>query len=250
MKRTYNWRPSEADHRDRYFKVTAPSITVLPDNVDRLGLENPIEDQGELGSCTGNSSTSGVEIVTGIKSLSRLMAYYNGRLLENAVDQDAGAQIRDVIKGFSTYGCAVEDLWPYDVSKFAMKPSDEAYANGTTLLPLIDSYERVLDLNSMKVALAKGLPVVFGFMVPQEFETAQMAVMGVLRTPSANMQCLGGHAVLAVGFDDRDPDFKYIWVRNSWGQNWGINGYFKMEQSWFTSPLNVVDDMWTIHPKK
>jgi C1A family cysteine protease len=249
MKRTYNWRPSQTDRRDRYFRVTAP-IAGLPDHVDRLGLDNPIEDQGELGSCTGNSSTSAIEIVTGIKSLSRLMAYYNGRLIENCVGEDAGAQIRDVIKGFSTYGCATEDVWPYDISKFAERPSETAYFEGLKLLPLIESYERIMDLNAMKVALAKGLPVVFGFMVPPEFEDTYCATTGVLHAPRPDMQILGGHAVCAVGYDDRDPDFKFIWVRNSWGKAWGIDGHFKMDQRWFTSGMQLVDDMWTVHPKK
>lgn len=249
MKRVYNWKPSTPDHRDRIYKTIAPDVN-LPDHVDRLGLSNPIENQGELGSCTGNSSTSGVEIVTGIPALSRLMAYYNGRLFEGTTAEDDGAQIRDIIKGFSTYGCATEDLWPYDVSKFAQKPSDAAYQSGLKLLPLIESYERVLDLNGLKHALSMGLPVIFGFQVPAEFESEQMAQTGELRMPNLNTSWLGGHAVLAVGYDDRDPNYKFIWIRNSWGADWGIDGYFKMDQSWFTSPYQLVDDMWTIHPKK
>jgi len=249
MKRTYNWRPSRPDQRDRYFKVTAP-VKDLPSYVDRIGTEFPIDDQGELGSCTGNSSTAGVSIVTGQPALSRLMAYYDARLIEGDVQDDAGAQIRDIIKGFQQYGCASEAVWPYDVSKFAQKPTAEAYTDGLKLIPLIESYERIADLNGMKAALAKGLPVIFGFQVPAEFESEQMSIDGKLYAPNMRTQWLGGHAVLAVGYDDRDPNYKFIWVRNSWGPNWGIDGYFKMDQSWFTSPLGLVDDMWTIHPKK
>jgi C1A family cysteine protease len=54
---------------------------------------------------------------------------------------------------------------------------------------------------------------------------------------------LGGHAVVAVGYDMKK---KFVWVRNSWGPTWGIDGYFKLPFAWFTDARRLVDDMWTV----
>ena len=244
MSRKYTWKPDVPDHRDFYFSVAAP----IPQKINRLGLENPIEDQGNLGSCTGNSSTTMVEIILESPQLSRLMAYYNGRLIENTVKEDSGCMIRDVIKGISKYGVCSESLCPYVISKFKNKPTKIAYNDGLKIVSKISSYQRILDLTSMKVAIASGYPVTFGFSVPEYFCTREMSTTAFLPLPSFRDKIIGGHAVVAVGFDDTAP-IPFIWVRNSWGANWGMQGYFKMDQRWFTSPAKLADDMWTIIPK-
>lgn len=243
--RTYTWKPDLPDHRDHTFTAAAPTF---PSKVDRLGMSNPIEDQGDLGSCTGNSSTSMVEIILNTPPLSRLMAYYDGRLLENNVRNDDGAQIRDVIKGISKYGISTEVLWPYVIAKFKNKPTKKAYADGLKLTAKIGSYQRVPDLVSMKKALAAGHPVTFGFSVPEYFEGDEMATKAFLPFPSKTDKMVGGHAVVAVGYDDTAA-VPFIWVRNSWGASWGLQGYFMMDQKWFTDSSRLADDMWTIIPK-
>lgn len=248
--RNYGWKPDVADHRDFLFRTAPEAAAKLPTFVDRIGLGNPIEDQGNLGSCTGNASTSAMEIVTKIPALSRLFAYYNGRALEGTVKEDAGAMIRDVVKGIGKYGVSTEPLWPYDISKFAKKPPTKAYSNGVANRSKISSYNRVLDLNGLKTALAQGLPVIFGFSVPQYFEEQRVAETGWVPFPQPTDPIIGGHAVLAVGYDERPsatPE-AFVWVRNSWGPNWGIQGYFKMPYQWFQSSLRLTDDMWTIVP--
>lgn len=241
--KTLAWKPDIPDHRDRILQLKAKS---LPKSVARLGMKNPIEDQGELGSCTGNATTSMVEILTNAPALSRLMCYYQARVIEGTVRQDAGAYLRDVIKGVSKFGIAEEALWPYDISKFARKPPKTAYANAATLKPRIASYQRVADLDTMLACLASKRPVVFGFMVPEYFLSETMARKAVLPLPTAADSMVGGHAVMAAGYSmTANP---YIWVRNSWGATWGNKGYFKMPFSWFTDPRRLVDDMWTIVP--
>jgi C1A family cysteine protease len=53
---------------------------------------------------------------------------------------------------------------------------------------------------------------------------------------------LGGHAVLAVGYDDNAQRFI---VRNSWGRRWGIAGYFTMPYAYLADD-NLAADFWTI----
>jgi C1A family cysteine protease len=60
--------------------------------------------------------------------------------------------------------------------------------------------------------------------------------------PKPTEQTLGGHAVLAVGYDDTTTRFI---VRNSWGQDWGMRGYFTMPYP-YVLDSNLCDDFWTI----
>ena len=244
----YAWRPDIPDHRDRYYK----SVTmVLPKTVSKIGTKNRIEDQGNLGSCTGNSSTSALEITLGIEhQLSRLMAYYNARVIDGYVNEDAGAYIRSAIKGLVKVGVSTEDLWPYIVSKFRTKPTARAYTDATALVAANAGkieYARVTSLPALKQCLAQRNPVVFGFMVPESFET--MTKSYLLTLPKRGEAILGGHAVVAVGYNDKVSK-PYIWVRNSWGQDWGLSGYFKMTQDWFLDSRRLVDDLWVIRKIK
>jgi C1A family cysteine protease len=254
MNRKYAWKPDVPDYRDHMLSL-AVVPAALPDHVDIVGKGVSIDDQGQLGSCTGNSTTAALEIVIkAAKVYSRLFAYYNGRALEGTTASDSGAQIRDVIKGLSSLGCPFESAWPYDISKFAKKPSATAYKTALNVVPKISSYQRVTDLPGVKTALAAGLPVVFGFSVPAYFESQDVATNGWVRMPMQSDQMIGGHAVVAVGYDDRPTEISgqpkpFVIVRNSWGASWGKSGYFYMDQAWFTDPRGLVDDMWVIHPK-
>lgn len=240
--RRYTWCPDVPDHRDIIFKLKA---STLPDKVDIIGKDNPIEDQGNLGSCTGNSSTSMLEIKLGTQGLSRLFAYYSGRLIEGTVNQDSGCQIRDVIKGLMQYGVAQETVWPYTISKFKTKPSTKAYTDAQQIIAQITAaglqYQRVTCLEDLLHSLSLGNPVTFGFSVPQSFENLPKS--GVLAMPKKKEAMIGGHAVVAVGYDSTKS---FVWVRNSWGPNWGLNGYFKMPFKYFTDERRLVDDMWTL----
>jgi C1A family cysteine protease len=248
--RVLAWKPDIPDHRDFLY---SPTLTAKAKArvafVTPIGLNNRIEDQGQLGSCTGNASTSALEIVTkSPNQLSRLMAYYGGRALEGTVKTDAGAYVRDVIKGLSKSGVCNEALWPYNINKFAVTPPAAAYRDALKVIPKVASYQRVTTLNDVKNAIASGLPVVFGFMVPQYFMSQAVATTGWVRLPTSSDWMIGGHCVAAVGYDERGAS-PFVWVRNSWGAGWGRQGYFKMDQAWFTDPRRLVDDMWVIIPK-
>jgi len=245
--RVYGWVPDVSDHRDLYFSATSSFGVRLPDHVEIMGRDNPIENQGSLGSCTGNAVTSAFEIVLDVNPKSRLFVYYNARLIENSVDIDAGAMLRDCIKGLIKYGVCNEYTWEYDISKFAVKPSDSCYEEALDMTTIIERYERVTTLKDIKIALSNGLPVIFGFAVPDYFDSEDYSNGHVLRLPTDRDAIVGGHAVVAVGYDDRES-VPIIHVRNSWGTRWGDDGYFKMDQKWFTDKRRLCDDMWVIHP--
>jgi C1A family cysteine protease len=72
--------------------------------------------------------------------------------------------------------------------------------------------------------------------------TAKVAKSGIMPMPAASEQVVGGHAVVAAGFDDSK---QAILVRNSWGSAWGKSGYFWMPYA-YISNTNLADDFWTI----
>jgi C1A family cysteine protease len=60
--------------------------------------------------------------------------------------------------------------------------------------------------------------------------------------PGPSERAVGGHAVLAVGYDDASQTFL---VRNSWGTGWGMAGYFSMPYTYLIQP-GLSEDLWTI----
>ena len=242
----YGWLPDLPDYRDYKFSESFTAQAALPASVDLRPKMPPVYNQGNLGSCTGNAIAAALEydlIKQNLPSFtpSRLFIYYNERLLEGTVRSDSGAMIRDGIKTVSKQGACKETIWPYDVVKFARKPTIAAYKDGLTHVGL--SYYSVNQTElDIKTALASNFPVVFGFTVYSSFEGQEVASTGIVKMPAAGESVLGGHAVLIVGYDDKKRQFI---VRNSWGPNWGASGYFYMPYDYVTN-LNLADDFWVI----
>ena len=242
----YGWVHDLPDARD--FAYSAPLFRYpngLPPLVDLRSECPPIYDQGQLGSCTANGIAAAIEFdqrKKGSKELvpSRLFIYYNERVIEGTVSQDSGAQIRDGIKSVATLGAPPETDWTYDIRKFAEKPPAQAYTDAKQ--DLVSSYARVPHvLQQMQGCLASGYPFVFGFTVYESFESENVAKTGIVPMPGSGEGVVGGHCVVAVGYDDAKRVFI---VRNSWGTKWGIKGYCMMPYEYLVRPLS--SDFWTI----
>jgi len=245
-KNFYGWRADNPDQRDDHFQVHFLQLMTLPSLVDLRALCPAIYDQGQLGSCTANGIAGCLEFDQ-IKQKeqnftpSRLFIYYNERVMENSVDSDAGANIRDGIKSVAKQGAPDEKEWPYNINKFAVKPTTNAYADALNHKSIL--YQRVTQkLSQMKVCLSQGYPFTFGFTVYESFESDQVAQTGVVTMPSHNERVLGGHCVMAVGYDDSQNAFI---CRNSWGTQWGMSGYFTMPYMYLVS-RGLSSDFWVI----
>lgn len=234
------WIPDPIDPRDQVFGLSAP----LPPSVDLRPIMSPVDQQGTINSCVGNSVTAALEAVLKVSDLSRLFVYYNARALEGRTAIDAGCQIRNAIKGIVTNGVSKEVIWPYNTSSFAVRPSSAAYTDAAPLKARI-GYAQVTNLTALKTALATGLPVVFGFSVPDTF-VSKTRYDGFLPYPVAGTKFVGAHAVTAVGYDDARS---VVICRNSFGVNWGTSGHFEMPYQWFSNMTGLVCDAWVLSPK-
>jgi len=242
----YGWQPDLPDQRDFQFKAPAAFIKKLPATTDLRKKCPPVYDQGQLGSCTANAIGGAIEFGLMKQKAtafipSRLFIYYNERVIEHSVNIDNGAQIRDGMKSVNTKGACPEPLWPYVISKFADEPPEQAYT--AALNHQVLSYQRVTrSLNQMKGCIASGYPFVFGFTVYESFEDEAVARTGKLNMPGNSEAVVGGHAVLAVGYSDRSKRFI---VRNSWGKDWGLKGYFTIPYAYLLD-ADLSDDFWTM----
>jgi Cysteine protease len=255
----YGWIPDLPDARDHLYTVDHAAIGALPPAVDLTDQCPPVYDQGRIGSCTANAIAAAFEFDLIRQAMadfmpSRLFVYYNERAMEGHVGYDSGAAIRDGIKSVTKLGVCAESEWPYNDTPAtseggpfppgdpaAERPPASAYA--AALQNRAVAYQRVQrDLDHQRACLAGGRPFVFGFTVYESFESQQVATTGEVPMPGSGETVLGGHAVLAVGYDDAQQRFV---VRNSWGASWGKKGYCTMPYAYLTNH-GLASDFWTL----
>ena len=244
--RHYGWIPDVPDQRDHLYAAPVQYAAELPLKTDLRPKCPPVYDQGQLGSCTANAIGAAIEFDRMKQGLddfvpSRLFIYYNERKIEGTVSIDAGAMIRDGIKTVASDGACPEPEWPYVISKFATRPPAKCYRDAQ--LDRVVSYQRLIqELNQMKGCLASGFPFVFGFTVYESFETEAVSKSGHAPMPAVGERAVGGHAVVAVGYEESK---QWFIVRNSWGAGWGMKGYFTMPYAYLLGP-GLSQDFWTI----
>jgi C1A family cysteine protease len=243
----YGWVRDLPDKRDYRFSAPLTVTAALPPGVDLTSACPAVYDQGQLGSCTANAIAAALEFdqmkqnQSPIFVPSRLFIYYNERVIEGTVNSDSGAQIRDGMSSVANQGACSEDMWPYDITQFAVQPPDACYQ--TALQFTATAYQSITqDIDQMKGCLASGYPFVYGFTVYESFESDQVAQTGQVPMPGPDEQVVGGHAVLAVGYDDSN---QWFIVRNSWGDSWGMQGYFTMPYAYLLDP-NLASDFWMV----
>jgi C1A family cysteine protease len=152
---------------------------------------------------------------------------------------DTGAFLRNTMGALILFGVPPEEYWPYVIAEFDKEPSAFCYAFAQNFQAI--TYYRLdppgttndLILKRIKTNLAGGLPSMFGFTVYSSYK--QAATTGRIPYPTKGDQIVGGHAVMAVGYDDgmkiknANPGAKdttgALLIRNSWGTGWGSSGY-------------------------
>lgn len=269
------WLPDYPDFRDFtpeseeikpiLDKTSAPGLDseALPEAVDLGEWCSPIEDQGRIGSCTAHAGVGMVEYferkahgkhIDG----SRRFLYKVTREL-GRFRGDSGAFLRTTMGAMVFFGVPPEDYWPYDEAKFDEEPPQFCYALAQSYQAVTGKYYR-LDtpqtsreelLRRIKAHLASNLPSMFGFTVYESIDQAHGN--GKIPYPASQDKIAGGHAVMAVGYDDklaigneRDGGGTEgaVRIRNSWGRGWGEEGYGWLPYAYIEREL--ANDWWIL----
>ena len=210
----------------------SPDIT-LNEVVDLRGNFRQIQDQETLQSCIANVSACLIDYSArqkniNINSPSRLFMYYNERDLDDDPNVDSGSTMEDCVAALTIFSCCDEKDWAYDLSKVSIKPSDELYRKA--LLNYSISGDKISnDLKSLQAFLHFGKPWMCGMLVyPNTFTNMQNHTVNLSRSFDV---VLGGHCIICVGYDNK----RKVWImRNSWGEDFGEDGYFYVP---FSYPL-------------
>lgn len=233
----------------------------MPQSVDLRKYCSPIENQGELGSCTAHAGAGMVEYFEKKAfgkhiDASRLFLYKTTRNLLHWTG-DTGAHLRTTMEALVLFGTPTEEYYPYNITVFDNEPGAFCYSfaqnfqaiSYLTLDPLGAAKKDVL--SNIKNFLASGFPSMFGFTVYGSISQANSN--GKIPYPSSKEKNLGGHAIMAVGYDDNmviknainNSETKgALIIRNSWGTDWGDGGYGYLPYEYVLSGLAI--DWWTL----
>ena len=251
------------DRLDKNNKAKSAAIKKLAvaSTVDLSSWCSPIEDQGALQACTAHAGVGLYEYFERRAfgkhiDASRLFLYKATRNLLNWTGDD-GAYIRTTMAAMAFFGLVPEKYWQYDINRFNEEPTAFMYSYGQTFQALI--YYRLdnngvrgqILLDKIKDHLRNGLPMIFGFTC---FSSLDQADNGKIPFPDIKEEVDGGHAVMAVGFDDTlqiiNPNNKQIIttgaikIRNSWGSKWGEDGYGWLPYEYILK--GIAEDWWTM----
>jgi len=225
------------------------SAKKLPAKVDLRQYMTAVENQGAASSCTANAVAGAYEYLakrhTGNDyDVSRLFIYYNARALKDEENiQDSGSYISLAIEGLKQYGACAEATWDYILENVNEAPEEQAYEEAANFV--VEDMEVVpVHLNAWKACLADGYPIIFGMLLFGSFDKQRKKGVVPMPTPKETQRGQhGAHAMLCVGYSDKDRVFI---VRNSWGEEWGDNGYCYIPYDYIVNPKYNLGDCWRI----
>lgn len=223
-------------------KLSISSESTQP-TIDLTSFITPIRDQGAEGSTVGFAVAAALEYQIDKKLkrqviISPRYLYYYAKL-EGGFDphSDTGAFVRDAIKVIKIKGAISEENWPYIPGDLKSKPPKDI---DTAIHYKISNSYSLSNLDEIKHALQKHGPVVAGIsLFSGSFSNKDVSKTGVLPDPSSDDEIRGGHAICIVGYDD---DKKLIKFKNSWGSQWGDNGFGYLSYNYVNKFLT---DAWT-----
>lgn len=242
-------------------KAEKSALSAAPKKMDLISYCSPIENQGSLGSCTANAAVGVLEYyekrafgkyIDG----SRLFVYKTTRNLLGWTG-DTGAYLRTTMGALALFGVPQEKYFPYQTTNFEQEPSSFIYALAQSykaatyyrLDPLGATYANVLA--NIKTHLIAGLPSMFGFTCYASINDSYRT--GHIPFPGSGENLAGGHAVVAIGYDDnliiKNPQYNTqtkgaLIIRNSWGTSWGDGGYGYLPYEYVLRGL--ATDFWVI----
>lgn len=217
-------------------------------NVDLRPHTPRTRNQSWLGACTGFALTQALSYAlgrAGADSLlpspqladalfSPLWLYYRERETFGMTSEDTGAPLSVGLNILRAQGCPFEGLYPYVPERFAHRPPESVDRDARTVR-VTNADALAPDEDTLLHAFAAGYPVVFGITTYRSFETAPR---GRVPFPSNADTIRGGHALLALGAyrDPEDGGAYRVHFQNSWGDEWGEDGFGTIPMRYLTDP--------------
>jgi len=245
--RSYGTCPDVPDHRDHHWEAAHRQLRGLPKSVDLRQRCPPVYNQGPLNSCSAHALAAAMWFVArqrhpAARGPSRMFIYYNERSMEKRPRCNVPVSLRDGHKTLKKVGACAEHHWRYDFGNFSVRPPKRCYEHASD--NRVERYARVVrDLKQLRACLAAGQPFTMGMSIYESFTTPRVKRDGIVSLPQQDEQLKGGHAVMVVGYRDASESFI---VRNSWGRQWGRDGYFFLPYEYALSHKHYAWDFWTI----
>ena len=247
MKRHLGTGRDSVSPLDWKYRPHSSVVRRLPAAVDLRRHCPPVYDQLHLNSCSANAIAAALrfnELREGrpdVLSPSRLFIYYNERVLAGVVGTNSAVSLREGYRTVSKVGSCSERSWPYLPQRFRRAPAHECYAFARHHRAI--AYYRIRrSIAQLRACLAEGYPFVMALAIHKSAVAHAVRHTGLLPVPVRGDALLGGHAVLAVGYDHPK---KLIIFRNSWGKTWGDHGDGYLPYKFFASP-DLTWDFWTM----
>lgn len=240
MQRKHTLQPSKNAHQiSRYHRYSASLLKPIPPVIDLRNKLGACYDQGQTNGCTANAIAGAIQLLNPAYRPSRMFIYWNERSADGDPTQDNGSTIQVGLDTTKHFGVCPAGMWPYTQATLFKQPPESCYNEKEDA---INKYQYVNSLDDAKQSLAQGFPVIVGMAVYPQLDGAEIAENGILTMPGPNDTQDGGHAVLAVGYND---ETQQLIIRNSWGTDWGIKGYFYMPYAYAENP-DYVFEMWSV----
>ena len=253
MNRQFTLMPSPISAKDWYYTKVVKSVQNLPTTMTLEKYCGPIKNQGDAGFCHSFAGSSlkdiQEQIETGVKyNLSPLYLARTVKSIDELPDEE-GSTLLDVCKALKQEGTIKEVYYPY-----------EQYEAGSLKFPKlryskvyqykIQNYARCDTVESMKQAIFNKKPVLFGITCCSNIYDLDNNADKFIALPEGAI--LGGHAMVIVGYDDNlSHTYKngktckgFFRIQNSWGTDWGDNGFAYLPYEYFTYKINLIADKY------
>jgi hypothetical protein len=230
-------RPDGIDFRDKMYVPTLVEVPVERKLEDYRKAGAPILDQGEEGACTGFGLATVAHYLLLTRRDSRdpapvspFMLYDMARRYDEWAGEDyEGSSCRGAIKGWYKHGVCKQELWRSSSAK--IKALSQDVVTDAAARPL-GAYFRVnhKDLVAMHAAITEAEVLYASATVHTGWEKVKSN--GKVRFET---KPLGGHAFAIVAYD-KDG----FWIQNSWGEDWGHDGFCHITyQDWLVNGSDV-----------